>query len=95
MDRSFYEENRKALYASLTPGSALVMFSGHAPRKTADEMYPFFADRSFVYFTGIEQEDIVFLAKIIKVSKIYELVSLVKDILQFERKHSSVPECTL
>ena len=62
MDRSFYEENRRALYTSLTPGSALVMFSGHAPRKTADEMYPFFADRSFVYFTGIEQENSVFLA---------------------------------
>ena len=62
MDRSFYEENRKSLYASMTPGSALVLFSGHAPRKTADEMYPFFADRSFVYFTGIEQENTVFLA---------------------------------
>ncbi len=64
MEQYFFVGNRQELYSTLQPGSLLVLFSGHAPRKTADEMYPFFADRSFVYFTGIEQEDTVFLAKI-------------------------------
>ena len=62
MDKAFYMENRRALYAQLAPGSALVIFSGQAPRKTADEMYPFFADRSFVYMTGVEEENTILLA---------------------------------
>lgn len=59
MDKSFYQENRETLYQSLVPGSLLLLFSGHAPRKTGDEEYPYFADRSFVYYTGIEQADSV------------------------------------
>lgn len=62
MDRSFHQENRRALYETLPAGSLLLLFSGHAPRKTGDEDYPFFADRSFVYYTGIEQADSVFAA---------------------------------
>ncbi len=64
MEQKFFVENRQALYRTLPAGSLVVLFSGHAPRKTADEMYPFFADRSFVYFTGITQERTVFLAKV-------------------------------
>lgn len=63
MDRSFHQENRKSLYDSLPDGSIAVLFSGCAPRKTADEPYPFFADRSFVYFTGVEKENIILLAQ--------------------------------
>ena len=68
MEQKFFVENRQALYRACSPGSLLVLFSGHAPRKTADEYYPFFADRSFSYFTNIEQEDLIFLAKIGKES---------------------------
>ncbi len=57
MKKEFHKENRQALYDSLEPGSLAVLFSGHAPRKTGDEYYPFFANRSFVYMTGIEQEN--------------------------------------
>ena len=57
MKREFHQENRSSLYQTLPPGSLLLLFGGRAPRKTGDENYPFFADRSFVYFTGIEQED--------------------------------------
>lgn len=64
MQQDFFISNRKALYDTLPAGSLVVLFSGHAPRKTADEMYPFFADRSFVYFTGITQERTVLLAKV-------------------------------
>lgn len=62
MDRTFFMGNRQSLYDTLAPGTLLVMYSGHAPRKTADEPYPFFADRSFVYMTGVTKENIIFTA---------------------------------
>lgn len=64
MDQSFHMENRRALYEKLPAGSLLVLYSGHAPRKTADELYPYFADRTFVYLTGIEQHDSALLVAI-------------------------------
>ncbi len=62
MEKAFHQQNRQELYRSLPAGSLLLLFSGHAPRKTGDEDYPFFADRSFVYYTGIEQADSVLAA---------------------------------
>lgn len=59
---SFHAGNRRQLYASMKPYSMLVMFSGEEIRKTNDEYYPFFADRSFVYLTGIQQKETILLA---------------------------------
>lgn len=64
MDRSFHIENRQSLYKRLPAGSIAVIFSGSAPRKTADEYYPFFADRSFVYLTGVEKQGLILMARI-------------------------------
>ena len=62
MDKAFHQQNRQELYRSLPADSLLLLFSGRAPRKTSDEDYPFFADRSFVYYTGVEQADSVLAA---------------------------------
>ena len=62
MNKQFHKENRETLYRSLTPHSLLLLFSGQPVRKTGDEDYPFFADRSFVYYTGIEQVNSIFAA---------------------------------
>ena len=62
MNPSFHQQNRRELYLSLPAGSLLLLFSGRAPRKTGDEDYPFFADRSFLYYTGIEQAESVLAA---------------------------------
>ncbi len=62
MKNVFHNENRESLLQHVKPGSLVLLFSGHAPRKTGDEDYPFFADRSFVYYTGIEQADSVYAA---------------------------------
>ena len=62
MKREFFEENRKELYKSLEPQSLVIMFAGHAPRKTNDEDYPFFTNRNFLYLTGVEQADTVLMA---------------------------------
>ena len=61
MDRSFHIENRKSLMERLPAGSLALLFSGAAPHKTADEYYPFFADRSFVYMTGVEYQGLALL----------------------------------
>ena len=34
----------------------MLFFSGEAVRKSADENFPFFANRNFLYLTGIQQE---------------------------------------
>jgi len=46
----------------MKPHSLLVMFSGEEIRKTNDEYYPFFADRNFVYLTGLQSENFIFMA---------------------------------
>ena len=61
MDRAFYTGNREKLASQLKPGTLALFFSGEEIRKTNDEYYPFFADRNFVYLTGIEQKQSVLL----------------------------------
>lgn len=63
MEKQFHVGNRQRLYEAMKPASLLVMFSGQEVRKTNDEYYPFFADRSFVYLTGLECKEAVLLAK--------------------------------
>lgn len=62
MKTAYYQGNRERLYAMMQPGSLLMLFSGEEVRKTNDEYYPFFADRSFVYFTGLKCRQAVLLA---------------------------------
>ncbi len=63
MNAAYYRGNRERLYAMMQPGSLLMLFSGEEIRKTNDEYYPFFADRSFVYFTGLKCKQAVLLAR--------------------------------
>ena len=62
MNAQYFSGNRARLYAALPAGSLLVMFSGEEIRKTCDEFYPFFAERNFVYLTGLECKQAVLLA---------------------------------
>lgn len=43
------------LVGNLLPGSVLILFSGDPIWKSADETYPFHANRNFVYVTGVEE----------------------------------------
>jgi Xaa-Pro aminopeptidase len=56
MDKQFYIENRRKLAAHMAENEAMLFFSGESVRKSADESYPFFANRNFLYLTGIHQE---------------------------------------
>ncbi len=62
MKAEFYRNNRKKLAEKMEPGSLALFFSGFAPRKRADEDYPFFSDRNFVYLTGISRDAGLILA---------------------------------
>jgi Xaa-Pro aminopeptidase len=56
MDNNFYSENRRRLAERMAEGDAMLFFSGESLRKTADENFPFFTNRNFLYLTGIQQD---------------------------------------
>ncbi len=63
MDKTFFTGNRRRLLAEMGEGDfVLLAFSGHAPRRSADEDYAFYANRNFAYLTGITQKNVVYLA---------------------------------
>lgn len=57
----FFSSNRRKFHAMLERNSLVLLFSGVEIRKTNDEYFPFFADRNFVYLTGIEQKESILL----------------------------------
>ena len=61
MKATFYTKNRDTLYDSLLNSSIALVFAGTAPFKTSDEFYPFFADRNFVYLTGLMEASAGFI----------------------------------
>lgn len=65
MNKEFYKNNRSKVLESIDDNSLLILFAGKAPKKTADEKYPFTPNRNFYYLTGIDQENhILVLSKI-------------------------------
>lgn len=85
MDRTFYMGNRRKLYDMLPAGSGAVFFSGEDVCKTNDEAYPFFADRSFVYLTGLTQKQSVLLAVKATDSSVHETLYILPPDLMAER----------
>ena len=55
MDKTFHTHNRHKIAAHLAAGELMLFFSGEGIRKTADEDYPFFTNRNFLYLTGVQQ----------------------------------------
>ena len=62
MTSAYYTANRRRFYENMEPGSVLILFSGREIRKTSDEFYPFFAERNFVYMTGLACKEAVLVA---------------------------------
>ena len=63
MNKEFHIGNRQKLYTMFQPGSLMVLFSGSEIRKSADANYLFYANRNFVYLTGIPQKESILLAQ--------------------------------
>lgn len=60
-DKGVFRENRCEVCKNVEPESLIILFSGHASRKTGDKDYLFYVNRNFLYLTGIEQEDTVLM----------------------------------
>jgi len=63
MDKAFFTRNRETLYRTIPDSTLLVICSGGFSHRSADEDYRFFANRNFVYLTGIEDPDCIILAR--------------------------------
>jgi len=63
MDKNFYARNRNTLYETIPDGAIFLVFSGQPSHKSADEDFRFFANRNFVYLTGIDEPDCVLMAR--------------------------------
>ncbi|MEG0086199.1 MAG: Xaa-Pro aminopeptidase [Niameybacter sp.] len=59
MSKLFYTETRRRLGEQLEEGSLTLLFSGNAPKKSADEQYPFTTNRHFYYLCGIKEEGVI------------------------------------
>ena len=57
MNNTVFKSNREKLMKTIKDNSIVILFAGNAPKKSADELYPFTPNRNFYYFTGIEEED--------------------------------------
>lgn len=65
MKKDFYINNRNKVLNKIKDNSLFILFAGTAPKKTADEKYPFTPNRNFYYLTGIDEEEhILVLSKI-------------------------------
>ena len=61
MERAYFEGNRRRFWAEAEGDGVLVLWSGQSYRRSADENYPFYAHRDFVYFTGLTKENLIYL----------------------------------
>lgn len=55
--QKFFIDNREKLSEFVTDRELIVLFSGLAPKSTADSHYNFLADKNFYYFTGLNKEN--------------------------------------
>ncbi|MBQ9251989.1 MAG: aminopeptidase P N-terminal domain-containing protein [Clostridia bacterium] len=60
------QEHRNRLYATLPEGSIVVSYAGVPVHTNEDDYYNFEANSQFFYLTGLERENMVFLAAKIK-----------------------------
>lgn len=61
MNKEFFTRNRANLLKSIKDNSILVLFSGEAPQKSADEDYSFTPNRNFYYLTGVNREKTILM----------------------------------
>ena len=58
-----YVERRKRLMENKQGPCMVCIFSGAAPMKSLDAVYPFYVDRNFYYLTGIDRENMILLLR--------------------------------
>lgn len=58
-----YQINREELLSKIENNSLLILYSGALKQISADENYPFKVNMNFFYLTGINQDNVYYLAK--------------------------------
>lgn len=76
MNVKFFEKNRQNLFKQIEDNSIVVLFSGKAPKKSADEKYPFTTNRNFYYMCGIKEQDIMIILS--KIDEVQETTLFIK-----------------
>lgn len=61
MSKNFFQVNRERLGEKIEDKSMVVLFSGVAPKKSADEYYDFTTNRNFYYLCGIKEPEIMLI----------------------------------
>ncbi len=61
MDKNLACTNRKKLLSQIEDNSIVVLFSGKAPHRSADQSYQYTPNRNFYYLTGIKREEFILL----------------------------------
>lgn len=57
-----YQKRRDQLIEQMPLNSIFCVFSGSAPYSVGDEKYPFSVDRNFYYLTGLDKENMMYMA---------------------------------
>lgn len=57
--KELFIRNREKLNAYLNDGDLVLLYQGSAPKSTADAHYTFKANKNFIYFTGLNNENFV------------------------------------
>ena len=84
MKADFFKCNRARLLEKIKDNSIVILFAGNAPKKTADEAYPFTPNRNFYYSTGISEENHILVMS--KINGTTKTTLFIKDIdLDLER----------
>lgn len=84
MKADFFKCNRARLLEKIKDNSIVILFAGNAPKKTADEAYPFTPNRNFYYSTGISEENHILVMS--KINGTTKTTLFIKDIdLNLER----------
>lgn len=78
MNTEFFVENRGNLLKRAKENSIVVLFSGKAPKKSADEHYPFTTNRNFYYLCGVKEQDIMIILS--KINEVQETTLFIKKI---------------
>ncbi len=64
MNKSEFIKRRQKISEQMKNNEVVILFAGHAPRKSADETYEFTPNRNFYYLTGDDEEnDILLITK--------------------------------
>lgn len=59
MNKEVFVNNRRKILEKLQDNTVLVLFSGEAPKKSADEAYSYTPNRNFYYMAGIDEKNII------------------------------------